>query len=78
MRDTDITLEEAKRFYWQEVPWVLDISDLKIINRVRRMFMEKHGTIAKHVTHFQEWLGVESVEGNIRGALWTAATGSSR
>jgi len=78
MRDTDITLEEAQHFYWQEVPWVLEVSDLKIINRVRRVFMEKHGTIAKHVTHLQEWLGVESVEGNIRGALWTAATGSHR
>jgi peptidoglycan/xylan/chitin deacetylase (PgdA/CDA1 family) len=78
MHDTNITLEEAQRFYWQEVPWVLDTGDLKIINRVRRMFKEKHGTLAVYTTHLQDWLGGESVEGNIRGALWTAATGSPR
>ena len=71
MRDTDLTLEEVQRHYWQEVPWVLDESDLKVINRVRRMFMEKHGTLAIYTT--QDWFGVESVEGNIRGALWQAA-----
>jgi hypothetical protein len=69
----NLTLEQARRFYWQEVPWVIDDQDLRIINRVRRMFLEKHGTLAKHVTHLQEWLRVESVEGNIRGALWALA-----
>jgi hypothetical protein len=78
MRDTDLTLEQAQHHYWQEVPWVIGEDDLKIINRVRSMFMEKHGTLAVHTTHLQDWLGAESVEGNIRGALWTAATGSAR
>ena len=73
MQNTDLTLEQARHFYWQEVPWVIDESDLKIINRVRRMFMEKHRTLAVYTTHFQDWFRVESVEGNIRGALWQAA-----
>ena len=73
MQDTDLTLEQARHAYRQEVPWVIDESDLRIINRVRRMFLEKYGTLAKHVTHLQEWLGVECVEGNIRGALWQSA-----
>lgn len=74
MVDTGLTLEQAQQAYWQEVPWVIDGDDLKIINRVRKLFYEKFGTLAKHVTHFQEWLGVESVEGNVRRALWHHAT----
>ena len=70
----ELTLEQACQHYWQEVPWTLDEDDLRIINKVRRLFHEEHGTLCIHTTELQDWLrSPRNLSGRIAGSLWNHA-----
>jgi len=71
---SDLTLEQAQHAYGRSlVPWVLDETDLKIVNKARREAMDQTGSCMRIRNPFNMFKKRDLSE-VIGERLWVAAT----